>query len=412
MGTINTRLEWLRARLAGIGSSDSPVLVLGKVFDKTPVHVYIDKTRAAANVRDEGSDNPNLRRGNRYEPLGIEDLRAVHGSPVYAPETDAERFNTYRVAHPECPHMYADFDGCTGDYWIVEVKAPVQFVCDQIREHGLKDYYQIQSQHHAHVAWAAGTPAFGPGLCLGTIVVIYEPERACIQVYRVPRDPEMGANIQALIDRFWQRHVVPRVPPLEWGKDLTLPKPAPKKAADKYTPVTGPTWQVAVDDLLLARELAASAARREAAAKETLQAALETAALERVQVGKTRLSFALQQGRTTVNMDLLRAENPQLDWARYEQRGSSFRSFRVYGPKGEKGADVEGLDSALTTLAGELDSFARADLDGEAATLLFDDLRARAEVYASMLRAELGAIENGLERATTAAVQAALGSKD
>jgi hypothetical protein len=382
--------------------------VLGKVFDRTPVHVYIDKSRMPGDVRDEGGDNANLRRGNRYEPLGIEDLRAAHGAPVYAPENDAERYNNYRVIHPECSHMYADYDGCTGDYWLVEVKSPMQFVCDKIREQGLKDYYQIQSQHLAHVAWAAGTPAFGPGLCLGTIVVIYEPENACIQVYRVPRDPEMGKNIQALIDRFWSNHVVPRVPPLKWGKDLTVPLPAPKKAADKYVQVTGETWKAAVNDLLLARELERSSKRREAAAKATLQAAIEAANLERVQVGRTKLSYALQQGKKTVNMELLRSENPQLDWTRYEERGSSFRSFRVYGAKGETVEEVEGLDSALTSLASELDSFTRADLDGEVATILFDDLRARAELYASVLRSELGSIESGLELAASAAVKAAL----
>lgn len=412
MTQITTRLEWLRARLSGIGSSDAPVLVLGKLFGRTPVHVYIDKTRTPDQVIDnDGEHDDNLRRGNTYEPIAIEKFRALHGAQVWAPTTDAERYNDYRRTLPYLPAMYADFDGATTDEWVVECKAPLQFVCDKIRENGLKDYYQIQAQQLAHVAFAVGTPAFGPGLCKGTIVVVYEPERACVQIVRVPRDPEMGANLERLIGRFWQEHVIRRVPPLEWGKNLTLPTPAPKGVKDKYTPVIGAAWDEAVHDLLLAKDLAQSAERREAAAKAVIQSAMALAELDRVAVGGVNLSFAVQQGRKAVNLALLAAEHPEIDLTKYEERGDSFRSFRVYPPKRRATVDdAAGMDEALTTLSGELEQFARADLDAEAATVLFDDLRARADVYAAMLRSELSAIEIGMERAAAAAVVAALGT--
>lgn len=89
---MSAKLEWLKGRQHGVGSSDSPILALGEVFKHTPVDLYIDKKKSL--TEDDllsTDDNPHFRRGHTYEPLAAAIYAMQSGLKIYTPETDEER---------------------------------------------------------------------------------------------------------------------------------------------------------------------------------------------------------------------------------------------------------------------------------------------------------------------------------
>jgi hypothetical protein len=409
---IAREVEWLRGRLTGCGGSDVPVLWLGELFGRRAWHLYTDKTRTPEQITEaevlEGKENPAFRRGHAYEDLAIdlyrEHLRAAGvAAAVHAPRDADERYGAFRLEHPDAPHRYADLDAARSDGWVVEVKSPSQGVCDWIRANGVKDYYQIQAQWEAGIADVTGCPAFGPGECKGTILVIYEPERIALQVYEIPIDREMVATAFDLADRFWFEHVVPRVPPTEW---ITEDVPQVSAKGGKYTPVDDAALVEAAALLQVARDTEAAAQHRAEVAKANVIELLDGTGEERVILpNKIKLSHTTQAGRTTVNVKALKADHPEIDWTRYEVPGKPYRVFRVYGLRKHDPEELE-IDAALGTVSGDLDAYARRQWsDLEEAATVFDELRGRVEFYRAALAAELRDIDRKLDAAAEAATK-------
>lgn len=403
-------LEWLRRRLTGVGGSDVPVLYLGEVWRRTPMDLYRDKTRRPEDITIEdvrrGRENPNFRRGHTYEGLALqlygEHLRDIGiDVEVMAPRDEAERYGPYRVEYPDRPWRYVDLDGCEDDGWVLEVKSPVQSVCDWIRTNGLRDYYQIQAQYQAGIVNAAGCPGFPRGQCKGTRVVIYEPEKVQVQVFDIPMDDEIVGQCFRIVDHFWVDHVQADVPPTTWVTDEEAPRPTIKGA--KYQLIEGEAWAEAAAMLQLARDASGAAERRLEIAKTAIRDAMDEAKLERVVLPSgVKFLYSTRAGRKKIDTKLLKQEHPELEWSRYEVVGAPYRAFNVYGMN-VRDEELTSLDGELTTLGGELAAFVRsAPSDPESAVMAFDQLRERADLYSSVLRGELEQIESGLREAVDA----------
>lgn len=399
--TITTQLEWLESRQHGVGSSDSPILALPpeKVFKKTALDIYISKKSP---VKEDDSDNPNFRRGHVYEPLAIKLAEAKLGQKIYAPKNDDERWNLFQSWHPDIPYMFADFDGLREDGWVVEVKSPMQRVADSIRVHGLKDYYQIQGQHLVELASVCELPFLGklPDGCPGVCFVVYECEKIDVQLYEVPRNELMIEAILANAQNFWVNHVMKDTPPLDG--DPCSPIVIPNTKAE-YLPVDGAAWDEAVAQFAMAKEGEASAKGRMDVAKERIIKALGAAGLTKAITGRGwKFSNTTQAGSKRLNLKLLQADHPQLDLDKYKQPGKPSTVFRNYGPKDQAKWGDDTLDGQLLTLKDELERFSKQSVDPEIAIEVFDELRARSDLYTRMLALELEGIQNGLVAASEA----------
>ena len=77
--TTSDRAAWLAARNTGIGSSDAPVLILGKHFGRTPLMLWQEKIGMV-----ESNDDPDLRFGEEMEPYILQKFTAATGRVVEA----------------------------------------------------------------------------------------------------------------------------------------------------------------------------------------------------------------------------------------------------------------------------------------------------------------------------------------
>jgi len=399
---IAEKVKWLQGRQRGVGSSDSPILALGEVFKKTPVDLYISKKRTitAEDVAAE-EDNPHLRRGNTYEPLAAAMYEAQSGIKVYAPQTDQERYHDFQVDDPDSP-MFADFDGLCADGWVLEIKSPMQRVADSFRTSGIRDYYMIQSAHLAHCANVCTLPFLGDewkGKIKGTRVVIYECENVALQVVELPLDPDVSTILQDNARRFWREHVEKNVPPAA----VAFKQPETKKAGKTvYKQMDGKGWKDAADTYKLAKERELAAKRAMDAAKAMIIDVMGEAGLDAVQVGRHKFLNREQAGRKVFDKKALQADHPDMDLSKYEVRGKPYRSFRYFGPKDRAETGDEATDAGIMTVQKELQEFTTTDFDLEAGVEAFDELRARADLYAAMLEMELGEIRAAIEQAADA----------
>lgn len=390
---IKNKEEWLVARQDGVGSADSPILAIGKVWEKTILDTYISKKQPVQ----PDQDNPNFKRGRFYEPFAAALFEAQEGIEVFAPETEEERFNDFMLWHPDIPYLFTDLDGYTSDGWIVEIKAPMQRVADKYRKEGIPKNYIVQGQHHIVLAEAAGLPGLDlPNGCPGVIFVIFSPETIELQIVRVPKDEEMGAAILANAKHFWEEHVIPSIPPTE----ETPKQPIITKAkGGSYTRVEGEGWESAVAAFVVADQLLNVGKRRLDMAKTTLKETMQEVDLAAVLAPKDfKFIYKEQAGKKSFDKKKLQADFPNLDLGKYEKQGKPFMAFRSYGPKAETGEG--GLDDQLMTLHEELCDFSGREMDIELASMEFDSLRDRTELYMRTLATEHGQLEEGLEAAT------------
>ena len=400
---MNAKLEWLRGRQKGVGSSDSPILALGEVFKKTPVDLYIDKKKTIElEDVEQDADSPHLRRGHTYEPLAVAMFEAQTGIKVYAPETDQERFHAFQVWAPDSP-MFADFDGFCDDGWVLEVKSPMQRVADSFRASGIREYYMVQSMHLAHCANVCSLP-FLPdpdhwkGKIKGTRVVIYECENVALQVIELPFDADMVKVIRSNAIRFWEDNVLPGVPPAAQRYE----QPPARDKKSKYAQMAGDAWKNAVDTFKLAKERELAAERAVAAAKRMISDVMTEAKLDAVQVGPHKFLYRAVAGRTSFSKSLLQADFPDLDLSKYEVQGEPHVQFNYYGPKDKPKSDEDEKESQIVTVQLELEEFAKSEFDIEAGMEAFDEIRARADLYAAMLEMELGEIRAAIGKAAEA----------
>ena len=131
--------QWLTWRKQGVSATDSPV-ILGKSPYQTPWGLWAQKTGLIQPP--DLSRNPNVRRGNRLEPVIRGWMEQYFGDillPVCA-EWDAD------------PVFRASFDGVTSTGLPVELKAPSDKTFEEVKQHQHEStpyklyFYQVQHQ--------------------------------------------------------------------------------------------------------------------------------------------------------------------------------------------------------------------------------------------------------------------------
>lgn len=136
------RPAWLEARKSGVGSSDSPALILGSHFGRTPMSLFIEKL----GLDDKpDSDDEGLALGNELEPFVRE--RLMREADCYI-DHDAALYRSRRW-----PFMLASPDGFVLD---AEGRTIAVVECKTAGSlgdwsDGVPERYRIQAQHQMAV---------------------------------------------------------------------------------------------------------------------------------------------------------------------------------------------------------------------------------------------------------------------
>jgi predicted phage-related endonuclease len=399
------RDQWLARRKTGIGSSDSPVLYLGEVFGRTALDVYVDKCTPHKPEGEVEETNDNFRRGNVYEPLAIQEFVRTSGVQVSAPCNYQERFGDGSIFHSRHSEgvLYADYDGICEDGWLVEVKAPRQMKADKMRNEGVENYYLVQTAHQAAVAADQGTYLWPAAAFKGVRLLIWEPERAVVQVVELPYNIEFAQMVRAKSEAFWHEHIDPRVPPTRAKHAQPVLPPKPKGKDSPYKPVEGDAWREAGGMWRLAKDMEATAKARVERVKKEISGAMRELGLTHVLLPDATKFIAREvPGRVTLDEAALRAAHPEIDLDRFRKQGKPFFDFRAYGPKDSGEDALDSLDEAMSSVVAELEALPTRNLDLEVLMPAWEETRARADMYARLLRNEATTLDGALDRAAAA----------
>jgi putative phage-type endonuclease len=193
------RIEWLRQRQQGIGSSDAPNLIGIGYGDAQGV--YRSKTQPV------GGDTPKrgrLARGIACEPIAA----AMYAEQMGVAVSPHEPF----TKNPDRPWQFANLDWKRDDGRACEIKTLAGFN-DDWGESGstrIPDGYFAQVQHQMGCAEVES-------IDLAALDVIEWD----LRVYRVAFDPSFFAWLSDVESRFWHEHVLPRVaPPPDWEEQF------------------------------------------------------------------------------------------------------------------------------------------------------------------------------------------------
>lgn len=193
------RRAFLVSRQQGIGGSDIPA-ILGLSSWANALDIYYSKTRP---ITDEEIDSDTIHtlRGHTYEPVALAHYWRKTGR--------RGRKSGSPVSHPDFPNVvvrpdfdiFADKQRGSG---VGEIKSPIAPVFRRVYEEGLRESEIIQLQ----VNIAAARRDWG-SFCY------FNMEDANGPVLVVDQDADMplGRYLLERAQRFWDEHVVPRVPP-------------------------------------------------------------------------------------------------------------------------------------------------------------------------------------------------------
>lgn len=183
--TDTPREHWLQARRSGLGGSDA-YAATGLDRYRAPLGVWLEKTGRAQ----EEPDNPHMAWGRLVEP-------ALRG--WFEKETGIRVHECGMLGHPTNTWQLFTPDGLTEDDAIIEIKTVGPHAANQWDD-GPADRAAIQLHHGMAVTGKRKGYA---------IAGIWGREP---QIYEVPYDPELQANLTAMEADLW-RHIVNDTPP-------------------------------------------------------------------------------------------------------------------------------------------------------------------------------------------------------
>lgn len=350
------RLLFLKDRQLGLGGSDMPRL-LGLVPGVNALDVYHDKTRP---LREEDTESEpiDFLRGREHEPNARE---------WYARHTGRRVGETHEaLLHPDYPAFRGHTDGVIfpdperkpkpGTEWsdpeaikgegTLELKCPRVSIFSRVYESGLRLSELVQTQTYN----AIGRRSWGS---LGYYSM--EHDAGPLLPVDVEADPELGSFLLRTGQRFWDKHVVPRIPPepSEW-KLLEDPEaPKVRESEGRTTDVGDADLAAALLAAFEAKKLLSGAESLKDDRMRELAAVLEAKELpDRIQVpGVGKISRVVSEGRETLSKDALRGHRPidrdklerflgkeafptllaelELDLDRFLRRGAPFEYLRI-----------------------------------------------------------------------------------
>lgn len=296
--------EQLATRRSGIGGSDV-ASILGISPWKSAYDVYVAKTSDATGDDLDGKDH--IIFGNLMEPVIREEFSRRNGKTVI---TSDEVFR-----HPEHDFMLANVDGILdGENAGLEIKTASEYSSEQWGEDGtdhVPAYYLTQGLHYmAVMGWDR----------IYFAVVIGGNK---YKQYVVERDEEAIASLIAVEKRFWENHVIAKVPP---------PRPV-EVLRDVWSSTTGQKKEANLDILAAVEqykqikadvtELSKKQAELEAVIKEYIADADEL-----TYNGKKIASWKFNKSSMRFVADKLKQERPDL-YEMYVSEVPGPRVFRV-----------------------------------------------------------------------------------
>lgn len=221
---INTKSlpheEWLAVRTQGIGGSDIAAIA-GVSPWKTPLAVYLEKIGELG----EAEENAPIYWGNVLEPIVAREYAKRH------PDYQVRRVNAV-LQHPETPYFLANIDRevrkAGAQPGVLEIKTTSAWMAGRWSEE-VPDWVTCQLQ------WYLGIT----GYTWGTVAVLIGGND--YREIEQEANQEIIGYLQEIGRRFWEEHVLPRVPPAAEapdtdtlahlyqdsnGKEITLPPTA------------------------------------------------------------------------------------------------------------------------------------------------------------------------------------------
>lgn len=185
--------DWLAERRKGIGGSDVAA-IMGLSAYSTPYQVWLEKTRG---IHEDISDKPSVIWGNILEPVVGEHYMDCH------PDRHVRRVNAI-ARSVERPWAQASLDYEVHDpelgWGVLEIKT-AGWRREQDWEDGVPVYYQTQVAHYLSVT---GRP-------FADVAVLIAGQD--YREYRVMRDEEDVAAVEAAVDEFWHEYVEDGIAP-------------------------------------------------------------------------------------------------------------------------------------------------------------------------------------------------------
>jgi len=188
------RTEWLKKRQSGIGGSDIGALLGGPFarFGNTPLDVFYSKVNPVSD--DEAISDPML------AGLYMEDSIRKIFEKKSGIEVEKGKF----MRHPEKPFLVGTPDGIFNEKGFIEIKNVQRWVYKQWEENynpPIPLYYYSQVQHYYSVG--------------GFEKCYFVPFVNGFELFyfKIDRDQEFINFMTETAERFWNEHVIPKIPP-------------------------------------------------------------------------------------------------------------------------------------------------------------------------------------------------------
>ncbi|MCM3206421.1 YqaJ viral recombinase family protein [Paenibacillus illinoisensis] len=298
------RDEWLRIRRKGIGGSDASA-VAGLNRYKSPVGVFLDKT---------GQIEPDEAGEAAYWGNVLEDVVARE----FTVQTGLRVQRSHKLyQHPKHNFMLGNVDRLILDkggrgLGILECKTASAYKMGEWEDEQVPDEYAIQLQHYMAVL----------GVDYGYFAVLIGGQK--FQYKLVERNDRIIDSLIQIEDEFWNRHVVPGIPPMIDGSDASA------NLLNQLYPVSAPASEVILDDqqaglvrkLLAAKEDVAAAAEQAKRYENELKSIMGENELA-IHNGETLLSWKSSES-TRIDSKRLKKDQPDL-YEKYANTTSSRR---------------------------------------------------------------------------------------
>lgn len=298
------RDEWLKIRRKGIGGSDASA-VAGLNRYKSPVGVFLDKT---------GQIEPEEAGEAAYWGNVLEDVVARE----FTIQTGLRVQRSHKLyQHPEHKFMLGNVDRLIMDkggrgLGILECKTASAYKAAEWDDERVPDEYAIQLQHYMAVL----------GVDYGYFAVLIGGQK--FQYKLVERNDRIIDSLIQIEDEFWNRHVVPGIPPMIDGSEASA------NLLNQLYPVSSPASEVILDDkqaglvckLVAAKEEAAIAAEEVKRYENELKAIMGENELA-IHNGETLLSWKSSE-TTRIDSKRFKKEQPDL-YVKYSNTTSARR---------------------------------------------------------------------------------------
>ena len=289
------RDQWLQVRRQGIGSSDAATAV-GLNPYKSPLQLWMEKTGRDGNlpVVDPQDDSSPMYWGTLLEPIVAAHYTRRTGHRV-------RRVNAV-LQHPEHPWMLANLDRevvGAPDVQILECKTAGIHGARLWRE-GVPEYVQLQVMHQLAVT---GKQAADVAVLLGGQE---------LQVFHIPRDDTLIAQLIALEQQFWGYVERDEAPPADGSAsaDLALRCLYPRDSGVTLDLATDLEMSGVFSDLLAVREVITTQTALESQLKQRIQQRMGEATRAVFENGE--VSWKRSKESATVDTTQLLKDHPEM----------------------------------------------------------------------------------------------------